>query len=177
MKKSVLLPVFILIYSFSFSSVDLFEIDTEAIEEQFEILNIFEELYVSGDECLKDIENQTDIFTGSIKLIEGFELVKRSNDMISGIPMVVHSLLLGPVGIVLENLKPKLKTWAIIAIIAGGVIIASGVVFIIIVASTRSAGESCGNAMGDSCGNAIGSSCSNSSSGCGSGLSYLMSVF
>ena len=55
MKKLVLLPVFILIYSFSFSSVDLFEIDTELIEKQFEILNIFEELYVSGDESLIDI--------------------------------------------------------------------------------------------------------------------------
>ncbi len=177
MKKSVLLPVFILISFFSFSSVDLFEIDTELIEKQFEILNIFEELYVSGDESLADIENQSDILSGRIKLIEGFELVKRSNDMISGIPMVVHSLLLGPVGIVLENLKPNLKTWAIVAIIAGGVIIASGVIYVIIVAATRSAGESCGNAIGDSCGNALGSSCSNSSSGCSSGLSYLMSVF
>ena len=173
MKKAALLPIFILISFFSFSSVDLFEIDTESIENQFEILNIFEELYVSGDESLSDIENQSDILTGSIRLIEGFELVKRSNDMISGIPTFVHSLLLGPVGIVLENSKPKLKPWAIIVIIAGGIIVTGTIVLVIIVATSEPSG-SCGNSMGDACGNA----CSNSvSDGCSSGLTYLRGVF
>lgn len=172
-KTALLLPIFILISFFSFSSVDLFEVDTELIENQFEILNIFEELYVSGDESLADIENQSDILTGRISLIEGFELVKRSNDMISGIPTVVHSLLLGPAGIVLENVKSKLKPWVLVVIIAGGVIVAGSIVLIVIVASNE-AGGSCGNAIGDSCGNA----CSNSiSEGCSSGLTYLRSVF
>ena len=173
MKKATLLSGFILISFFSFSSVDLFEIDTESIENQFEILNIFEELYISGDESLIDIENQSDILTGSISLIEGFELVKRSNGMISGIPMVVHSLLLGPVGIVLENSKSKLKPWALIVIIAGGVIVTGTIVLVIIVATSEPSGS-----CSDACGNSIGSACSSSfSEGCSSGLSYLRDLF
>ena len=150
MKKIILLPFFILLSLLSFSDEDPFNIDTKAIEKKFEILNKFEFQYLKGEESLQDLEIKQNPTENTIKLSNKFELVKRAENTVSGVPVVLHSFLLGPAAVVLETSNHLSEYRPLVTLVACGMLVTAGTLIIIYAASYDFTGE-CAYIAGEAC--------------------------
>lgn len=150
MKKKLLLPIFIFLSLFSFSADDPFDIDIEAIENEFEILDEFEENYLKSNVSLHDLEiNGRNSGNKKNEIKKEFEFVKRAENTVSGVPANLQSFLLGPVSVVLETVKSR-NVNPIVLIVVGGIVITAGALIIIYATSYDYSGE-CVHVVGEAC--------------------------
>lgn len=143
---------------------DLFSIDQQAVEAEFEALNRFEEMFLATGLSASELPAQ------ARKMAEqaGIRLQNTTPaQALSTVPSLVYNTLCGPVGVAIHQSSPqgansKKFDKQKLLIGAGIAIVVLGVTVVVISASNGN--SSCSNAIGDACGNALGDACSSSSS-------------
>ena len=162
MKKLTIL-LLILFFSLSiFASNDgLFDIDEEFIEEQFESLNRFENLFLEEDVTLHELWVSGNQMIIDLGLIATFpDMFNDDESRVLGIPSILYGLFLGPVGVAIVGISSKSWKETKKALLGCGISgMVAGVTYLIANSAAEPSSRSCGNPPGEACGSALGQGC------------------
>jgi hypothetical protein len=171
--------VVVLFLSFSVSlfasSEDLFTINKSNIEQQFEVLNYFEDQVLSTSNSLADLEHYSNKLLNQTELLTGISLVNLSNQYAYNVPYTLLPILLGPAGIATTHKTYNISSAEVMLVFLGVAVIAGAVYLAVLYPDVAAVAcsDACGQAAGEIIGEIIGAACAESINNCDEGFKLL----